>query len=220
MVVGSREWSRGLGAVVAERSPSGGSGGSRSSGGGQSGEAEGELLSDRDLKQIEREFADGLSSVQIVDIFTQRGIRFSEATFRKYVQQGLLPRSRRVGRKGKHQGSMGLYPATTVRRINVIKRLMAQNHTIEQIQSQFLRYRDEIDGLERGMAAVLGWFEQDLETPGLDAGARKALRRDIDAVKTAAEELIRQLESIERRLAGPKEGPSPAGAPEGAEDLL
>lgn len=220
MLVTRHDWGRALGAVVAERSPSGGAGGTRGPGGGTPGDDDGELLSDRDLRQIEREFADGLSSVQIVDIFTQRGIRFSEATFRKYVQQGLLPRSRRVGRKGKHQGSMGLYPATTVRRINVIKRLMAQNHTIEEIQSQFLRYRDEIDALERGVAAVLGWFEQDLEAPHLDAAARKALRRDIDAVKGAAEELMRQLESIERRLAGPKEGPSSAGAPEGAEDLL
>src|SRR5688572_32505180 len=162
MLAGRHEWRRGIGAVVAERSPSGGSGGGRGPGGGASGDDDGELLSDRDLRQIEREFADGLSSVQIVDIFTQRGIRFSEATFRKYVQQGLLPRSRRVGRKGKHQGSMGLYPATTVRRINVIKRLMAQNHTIEEIQSQFLRYRDEIDSLERSLAAITGWFEEDL----------------------------------------------------------
>jgi DNA-binding transcriptional MerR regulator len=160
-----------------------------------------------------------LSSVQIVDLFTQRGIRFSEATFRKYVQLGLLPRSRRVGRKGKHQGSMGLYPATTVRRINVIKRLMAQNHTIEEIQSQFLRYRDEIDSLERSLAAITGWFEEDLRGVE-DPQAKKNLRRDIDEAKRAGEELVRLIESIERRMARPKEGAGGAGAPEGFEDLL
>ena len=47
---------------------------------------------------------------QIVEAFTDAGVRLSEATFRKWVQLGLLPRSRRVGRKGKHQGSLGLYP--------------------------------------------------------------------------------------------------------------
>ena len=35
-------------------------------------------------------------------------MKFSEATLRKYVQLGLLPRSVRVGRKGKHQGSQGI----------------------------------------------------------------------------------------------------------------
>ena len=46
-----------------------------------------------------------------------KGVRLSEATFRKYVQAGLLPRSKRVGRKGKHRGSQGLYPVEAVRRI-------------------------------------------------------------------------------------------------------
>ena len=34
-----------------------------------------------------------------MEIFRPKGVRLSEATFRKYVQAGLLPRSRRVGRK-------------------------------------------------------------------------------------------------------------------------
>ena len=88
-----------------------------------------------------------MSVQQIVDAFTAEGERLTEATFRKYVQLGLVPRSRRVGRKGKHQGSLGLYPATAVRRINAIKRLMAENYTIEDIQQQFLRFRDEIEAL-------------------------------------------------------------------------
>jgi len=37
----------------------------------------------------------------LLDVFPPRGIRFSEATLRKYVQLGLLPRSVRVGQKGK-----------------------------------------------------------------------------------------------------------------------
>ena len=56
------------------------------------------LLQDRELEEIERAWPDGMTSRQIVDVFETRGIRFSEATLRKYVQLGLLPRSVRVGR--------------------------------------------------------------------------------------------------------------------------
>src|SRR5678815_1690657 len=79
------------------------------------------LLDDRELEEIEHSWPDGMTSRQIVDVFETRGIRFSEATLRKYVQLGLLPRSVRVGRKGKHQGSQGMYPARVVRQIQRIK---------------------------------------------------------------------------------------------------
>ena len=71
------------------------------------------------------------------------------------MQLGLLGRSRRVGRKGKHQGSLGVYPATTVRRINVIKQMMAANYTIEDIQRLFLRFTDEIEALQRGLSQLV-----------------------------------------------------------------
>src|SRR5690349_11509787 len=61
-----------------------------------------QLLSEETLRAIETTYAQGLTAVQIVEQFTRANIKFSEASFRKYVQQGLLPRSRRVGRKGKH----------------------------------------------------------------------------------------------------------------------
>src|SRR4029077_4261491 len=78
----------------------------------------------------------------------------SEASFRKYVQQNLLPRSRRVGRKGKHRGSLGVYPAKTVRRINTVKRLMADGFTIEEIQGQFLLYTDLVEGVAEHFAEL------------------------------------------------------------------
>jgi hypothetical protein len=58
------------------------------------------LLDERELQEIERTWQNGLTSRQIVDVFETRGIRFSEATLRKYVQLGLLPRSVRVGPRG------------------------------------------------------------------------------------------------------------------------
>src|SRR6516225_852055 len=102
-----------------------------------------QLLGERDLDEIERTHPEGLTSAQVVERFRARGVKLSEATFRKYVQLGLLPRSRHVGRKGKHQGSMGLYPAGVVRRVNAIKRMMAESYTIEEIQRSFLRFKDE-----------------------------------------------------------------------------
>src|SRR5215510_3666546 len=92
------------------------------------------LLSDKDLREIERIHPGGLTSKQIVDLFESRGARLSEATFRKYVQLGMLPRSVRVGRKGKHQGSCGIYPVSVVRQILRIKQIMAESYTIEQIK--------------------------------------------------------------------------------------
>jgi len=206
------------GATACERSPSGGAHGGSGAGGSDRGGDDGALLTERDLKAIEREHPDGVTSVQVVDVFVRRGIRFSEATFRKYVQQGLVPRSRRVGRKGKHQGSLGLYPTTVIRRINAIKRLQAENYTIEDIARQFLRFRDEIEELERGLSSVLGGFEEELGKPHFDIHARKSLRRDIADARKAADELVHRLAGIERRIVGAGERPPPA--PGGAEDLL
>ena len=83
------------------------------------------------LSRIEKDHAAGLTSVEILDVFAQHGIALSEATLRKYVQLGLLPRSVRVGRKGKHQGSQGIYPVSVVRQILRIKQMMAERYTIE-----------------------------------------------------------------------------------------
>ncbi len=118
--------------------------------------AEGMLqkISDEALAALEREHEQGITSAEILDIFAAHDIKFSEATLRKYVQLGLLPRSVRVGRKGKHQGSQGLYPASVVRQIQRIKEMMAQDYTIEEIQREFLFVRGEIEELERTISKV------------------------------------------------------------------
>src|SRR5579885_111604 len=83
-----------------------------------------EVFTDDELSRIEREHGEGLTSEQIVDLFTRRNLRFTEATLRKYVQLGLLPRSRRGAIAGAQRGSQGLYPATVVRRIQHLKSLL------------------------------------------------------------------------------------------------
>src|SRR5262249_5137233 len=99
-----------------------------------------EGFSDDELARIEREHPEGLSSEEIVACFARKNVKFTEATLRKYVQLGLLPRSVRVGLKGKHRGSQGMYPATVVRRIQRLKAMMS-DFTIEQIQKEFLLVR-------------------------------------------------------------------------------
>jgi hypothetical protein len=183
------------------------------------------LLSDEELQRLEKAHPEGMSSAQVVEVFVARGVKLSEATFRKYVQLGLLPRSRRVGRKGKHQGSMGLYPATTVRRVNAIKRMMAESYTIEEIQRSFLRWRDEIEALERGLHDVLAGFQRELKAPEFDPQRRKALSREIDDLHKIADDLVGRIESLEREIISPLERAARArafssGASGGAGDLL
>ena len=183
------------------------------------------MLSDKDLREIERTHPEGLTSKQIVDLFESRGARLSEATFRKYVQLGLLPRSVRVGRKGKHQGSMGLYPPTVMRRVNAIKQMMADGYTIEEIQRSFLRFKDEIEAIERGLKELFVGFERELRAPEFDAGRRKTLTRELTDARRVADELVGRIEGLERHVVEPLSRAARArafssGASGGAGDLL
>jgi len=81
------------------------------------------------------------------------------------VQLGLLPRSVRVGRKGKHRGSCGLYPSHVIRRVNVVKGMMAQDRTIEEIQRSFARFKDDIESVEKHLRELLV-YPSDVERPG------------------------------------------------------
>jgi hypothetical protein len=182
-------------------------------------------LGEADLDEIEQAHPDGLSSAQVVEVFRARGVKLTEATFRKYVQLGLLPRSRRVGRKGKHQGSMGLYPATVVRRVNAIKQMMAESYTIEEIQRSFLRFKDEIEALGRGLEQLLLGFERELALPEFETARKKGLGRELDEVRRVADDLLGRIEGLERRIVAPLERAARArafssGASGGAGDLL
>lgn len=179
------------------------------------------LFSEAELVELEAEHREGMTAVQIVEIFSARGVRLSEATFRKYVQQGLLPRSRRVGRKGKHRGSLGLYPVKALSRINVIKTRMAEGYTIEEIQSRFLRHVDAIESVEEGVADFLDGVSEDLETLELSKKERKSVERQLDVAERLAEDLLRTIQELSQRvLRGAGEGYRSQGAAGSAEELL
>jgi DNA-binding transcriptional MerR regulator len=179
------------------------------------------LLTEDEVAAIEGTYPNGITAVQIVEVFTSRGVKFSEASFRKYVQQGLLPRSRRVGRKGKHRGSLGVYPPKTVRRINDVKRLMNTGLTIEEIQAEYLQYADLIENCVDALGELVERIEQDVEAPHHDAAARKAFTREIDTAKATAERLMHGLTDLHKRVAAPStDRIRRTGAAGSAEDLL
>ena len=178
-----------------------------------------QLLTEEQLRAIETSYPDGLTAVQLVDAFTSNRIKFSEASFRKYVQQGLLPRSKRVGRKGKHKGSLGVYPAKTVRRINDVKRLMADGFTIEEIQGQFLLYTDLVEGVGENVKELCTRLARDSER--LDPTARREVAKELTDVRKDGERLVERLDALTRRVAAPRTDTLRlAGAAGGAEDLL
>lgn len=180
------------------------------------------LLKEDELRAVEGTYAEGITAVQIVDVFTSRGIKFSEASFRKYVQQGLLPRSRRVGRKGKHRGSLGVYPAKTVRRINAVKALMADGYTIEEIQGQFLLYTDLVEGVAENLTEL--WIRLAGDVARIDPKAPKTtkeLERELSDARRDGDRLVERLGELTRRVAAPRtDSLRLAGAAGGAEDLL
>jgi hypothetical protein len=157
-------------------------------------------LDEAELSRLEDEHADGLSSAEILGFFDRFGVKFSEATLRKYVQLGLLPRSIRVGRKGKHQGSQGMYPASVVRQVLRIREMMADDLTIEQIQKEFLFVRGDIEELGRVLSNIFealdGAAKQKL---GNSSGGRGVVH-DVLGAKSLAKELVSKLEAIESRL--------------------
>lgn len=156
-------------------------------------------ITDDALDRIEREHPQGLTSTEILDIFASQEIKFSEATLRKYVQLGLLPRSVRVGRKGKHQGSQGMYPATVVRQIQRIKEMMADDYTIEEIQRQFLFVRGDIEDLERSLGKVFGALKAAAKDQRSETSGR-AVAQDLANAESLAHDLLVKLAQIEQRL--------------------
>jgi DNA-binding transcriptional MerR regulator len=161
------------------------------------------LLSASDLRRLEREHARGISSSAIVAAFAGRGERFSAATLRKYVQLGLLPKSRRVGARGRHRGSSGLYPVGVVRLVNEIKRALDQGATLDEIRLGRVGMTGEVQTLQRATEQAVARFAEALRHQPSDrrlAGLRSALSRHSRALSRE----IRALDRVAARLAPPR----------------
>lgn len=152
------------------------------------------------LKKVEKEHLDGITSADLLAFFAGHGIRFGEATLRKWVQLGLLPRSIRVGQKGKHQGSKGKYPVRVIRRILHIKELMARDVTIELILRHFLFVRGDIEALEHGLDRIFDVLDQVVKARDASVPSTRAVGIDLGKAKSLAGDLVDRLERIEGRL--------------------
>lgn len=153
------------------------------------------IWTDADFAALDEAYPEGMSVQQIVLAVTGKGDKLTEPTFRKYVQLGLLPRSVRVGRKGKHRGSQGLYPTTVVRQIVQIRRLMAEGFTIEEIQSEFLFVRGDIEALVQKLEHVFSTLED-----SSSQHADEMVARSLKEARALGKELVTKLEAVERRL--------------------
>src|SRR5687768_17565216 len=153
-------------------------------------------FSPAELESIERGFPRGLLAKQILALFRPRGVRLSEATFRKYVQAGLLPRSRRVGRKGKHRGSQGLYPVEAVRRIGAIKSMMAQGMTLEEIRQSLVFYKNHIDDAEHALDETLDGFELEIARRPFNRDRKRQLESKLADLKQRARALLKDVQQL------------------------
>jgi DNA-binding transcriptional MerR regulator len=155
------------------------------------------VFTDEEIRRLERAHPDGLPAGAVVELLRQRGIDLAEATFRKYVQLGLLPRSRRVGRKGKHRGSHGLYPVACVSRLAEIRLLMDSGLTLEDIQRSAVSQLFELDALRRSAHDVVARLETEAATRG--NGSAHAGRR-LQSLRTQADALVEALEAATREI--------------------
>ena len=151
------------------------------------------------LTQLEKAHPAGVTSAEILDVFARHDVQLSEATLRKYVQLGLLPRSVRVGRKGKHQGSQGVYPVSVVRQILRIKQMMAESYTIDQIQREFLFIRSEVEQLESMLSRIFKKLEAVLKERTTER-VSSTVQRDVGDARSLSKDLMARLTAIESKL--------------------
>jgi hypothetical protein len=156
-------------------------------------------FTDDDLSRIEETHIRGISSEQIVRQFQDRGIKLSEAALRKYVQLGLLPRSRRVGMDGKQRGSQGMYPASIVRQIQRLKSLM-ETFTIEEIQRGSFFLRVDVEELQSSVEKVLGSLSSAIESSRTEAGVACLVEQELEGARHLAADFLAKVSRVENHL--------------------
>ena len=159
-----------------------------------------------EFDRLEASYPHGVSAAQIVDFFAPRGVRLAQATFRKYVQLGLLPRSRRVGEKGKHRGSRGLYPASAARRIHLIKSLMDEGMTLEDIRGSFVFFRGQLDGVERSLDEIFAALDKSIaDRAEMKPSRRKELERLVADSRRQAKSFVDDMERTMQQITAREE---------------
>jgi DNA-binding transcriptional MerR regulator len=156
-------------------------------------------IDDKTLAGIEKKHSAGFTSADLLDVFARHGVQVSEATLRKYVQLGLLPRSVRVGTKGKHLGSRGVYPVGVIRQILRIKEMLTENYTMEEIQRDFLFMRSDMEQLEQTLKSIFSTLTSVVSQRQSESYA-KVVAQDVDGALALSRDLVTRLGAIENRL--------------------
>lgn len=145
--------------------------------------------------ELEEKFPEGISMPDLLAELGRHDISLTEATFRKYVQLGLLPRSVRVSRKGERGGSLGLYPLSTIEQVATIRRMLERGMTMQEIQRDFLFVRGDIEVLSRQLEQVYSALGVAVESRG-DAVMEHALEK----ARSIGSELLKAVEALEQKL--------------------
>lgn len=77
------------------------------------------LFTTEELNEIKGRYEDGLTWDDIDRELSQKGILLKKATFRKYIQDGYLPKP--TGYRNTGRGRVALFPADTISHINFIQ---------------------------------------------------------------------------------------------------
>jgi len=154
-------------------------------------------LDPRELEAMEHRHPDGLTTRELVAFLNARGVQFSEATLRRYVQLGLLPASRRVGLRGRNRGSRGIYPTATLRRVVAVKQLLERGYTLQEIGDSFL--------VLGGVAEQIGEEIERLLVRLLDRvdahGGQVELNQAVAELGARAHRLVADLKELGRKVA-------------------
>lgn len=151
------------------------------------------------LRAVESRHPDGVTAAEVVESLGAMGVRFTEASLRKWVQLELLPKSERVGHRGSLGGSQGLYPVGVLRRVVEIKRLLADGLSIEEIRSRGFLFENDLEDLERRLERVLGSLEQGAKRQR-DEVAVEQVRRELREARALSSALVGRLRLVRARL--------------------
>lgn len=158
------------------------------------------LLTKSEMKKIESKFPEGVTSEQVVKIFHNKGNKFSEATLRKYVQLGLLPTSRRVGIRGRHRGSSGMYPTGVIRLINEIKDVLGQGLSLSEVCRGKWGLLSETLQLQTQMSHLFERVQTSIQIEQKTSSQRAALRRLVLQQQKKLSREVKQLEQLLEKI--------------------
>jgi hypothetical protein len=151
-------------------------------------------------RDFDRAHPDGAMCQAILDFFGTHGVAISEATFRRYVKLGLVPRSVRIGRKGKHRGSCGLYPVGTAAQVNEIRRLTHGDVTIDDLVNSHFLFQKEIASADRQLAGIFDAMAASIANASVTSSERAALSAEERALRKLSRDLLKRLGALGTRI--------------------